>query len=220
MIITKRRKHKYLCGILLLFTVSGSLAKGDGSAAADKDLGPWSVMLYRVSTANQSFGDVLIGKYSSYGEDIYAAELAYTLDRKNLIRRFFGLVFDTVQVAGNVAYRHDYAHHDNVEEGNLYLILRWTKFPWEKYLRNSIAIGDGLCYVSHTPFANGRGNKPANDFSKFLNYLMLEITFAAPSYPQLQLAIRMHHSCTAWGTFPKNANAGSTSIGFGIRYYF
>ncbi|HBY55802.1 MAG TPA: hypothetical protein DEG23_03190, partial [Coxiellaceae bacterium] len=59
-----------------------------------------------------------------------------------------------------------------------------------------------------------------DDFSRLLNYLLVEITFALPSHPELQLAVRVHHRCTAWGTFPKNANAGSTNVGLGIRYYF
>lgn len=207
--------------LLLLISVGSSLLGSAPIFAANEDLGPWSVMLYRGGTAKQTFGQVLSGKYSSFGETIYAAEVAYTLDQSNLFRRFFRFLFiDTVQVAGNLAYRHDDNHHDNVKEGNLYLIWRWTKFPWERYLSNSLAIGDGVSYDSHPPFANREDNQPANNTSKLLNYLILEATFALPSYPQLQLVARMHHSCTAWGTFPKNASAGSTNIGLGIRYYF
>lgn len=197
-----------------------SMFSGATIFAANDDLGPWSVMLYRGGTAKQSFGEAITGHYSSFGETIYVAEVAYTLDQSNLIRRFFKPVFDTVQVAGNLAYRHDYRRHDNVKEGNLYLVWRWTKFPWERYLSNSLAVGDGVSYDSHPPFANIETNMPASDYSKLLNYLMLEATFALPSNPELQLVFRVHHSCTAWGTFPKKANAGSTNIGLGIRYYF
>ena len=188
--------------------------------ASNEDLGPWSAMFYRGGTAKQTFGQVMQGKYTSFGETIYAAEVAYTLDQNNLIRRFFRPLFDTVQVAGNLAYRHDYTNHDNVKEGNLYLIWRWTKFPWERYLSNSLAIGDGVSYDSHHPFANREAGQPINNFSKLLNYLILEATFALPSRPQLQLVFRMHHTCTAWGTFPKKASTGSTNVGLGIRYYF
>ena len=177
-------------------------------------------MFYRGGTAKQNFGQVISGQYSSFGETIYAAEIAYTLGQGSLIRLFFKPLFDTVQVAGNFAYRHDYVNHDNVKEGNLYLIGRWTRFPWESYISNSLAIGDGLSYDSHPPFANRENNQPASNFNKLLNYLMLEATFALPSNPQLQLVFRMHHTCTAWGTFPKNPSAGSTNIGLGLRYYF
>jgi hypothetical protein len=188
--------------------------------AATPDLGPWSALIYYGGTANQTFGQVLSGEYSGVGETIYAAEVAYTLDQKNLIRRFFRPLFDTVQIAGNLAYRHDYAHSDNVKEGSLYLIWRWTKFPWRRYLSTSLAIGDGISYASHSPLADQEPGKPANNFSRLLNYLMLEATFAMPSQPQLQLVVRLHHRCTAWGTYSKNANAGSTNAGLGLRYYF
>lgn len=207
--------HSLRCvilGVLLIcfFSTSANAA----------DLGPWSVLFYWGSTAKQVFGDVMLGKYTSFGEDIYAAELAYTLDQKNIIRRFFKPVFDVVQVAGNLAYRHDYANHDNVKEGNLYLIWRFTRFPWSRYLKNSVAIGDGLSYDSHPPIADMEKDKPSSDFGRLLNYLLLEVTFALPSHPNFELAFRVHHRCTAWGTFPGNPNAGSTNIGIGLRYYF
>lgn len=199
-----------------IFYFMSSLA----SSNINKELGPWSGLIYCGGTAKQVFGDVITGKYSSFGETIYAAEIAYILDQNNLIRRFFHPVFDIVQVAGNIAYRHDYAHHDNVKEGNLYLIWRFSRFPWSRYLRNSVAIGDGVSYASHPPIADVELGKPASEYGRFLNYLMLELTFALPAYPQFELALRVHHRCTAWGTFPGNANAGSTNVGIGIRYYF
>jgi hypothetical protein len=209
---------------LLLLSVVGIILQSSSptsfAANANGDLSSWSAMFYYGGTAKKTFGQVILGQYISFGETIYAAEVAYTLDQNNLIRHFFKPLFDTVQIAGNLAYRHDYAHHDGVKEGNLYLIWRLTKFPWERYLSNSLAIGDGISYDSHPPFVNRESNQPASKFSRFLNYLMLEATFAWPSTPQLQLVVRLHHTCTAWGTFPKNANAGSTNVGLGVRYYF
>jgi hypothetical protein len=184
------------------------------------DLGPWSGLFYVGATAREPFGDLFMGKFSRYGENIYALEAAYTLNQKNIIRRFFRPVFDVVQLAGNIAYRQDYINHDNDQEGNLYLIWRFTRFPWNQYLKNTVAIGDGVSYAFHAPYADVEKGKPQSDFSRFLNYLMLEITFALPSQPNFELVLRMHHRCTAWGTFPGNASAGSTNIGIGLRYYF
>ena len=184
------------------------------------ELGQWSALFFRGNTATQVYGDILQGQYNSFGEEIYALELAYTLDKDNLIRRFFNPIFDVVQVAGNVAYRHDYTNHDNVKEGNLYMVWRFSRFPWNNYIKNSIAIGDGFSYASKPPFADIEPDKPRDDYSKLLNYLLAEFTFALPSHPEFELAIRLHHRCTAWGTFPKKANAGSTAVGIGLRYYF
>ncbi|EKE01177.1 MAG: hypothetical protein ACD_21C00199G0003 [uncultured bacterium] len=207
--------------LLLICIICEVLFSSASVSAATSDLGPWSAMLYCGGTAKQSFAQIITGDYSGFGETIYVAEAAYTLSPRNLFRRLFRpLLIDTVQVAGNLAYRHDYVHHDNVKEGSLYIIWRWTKFPWESYLGNSLAIGEGVSYDSHPPFANRAGDLSEDKYSRLLNYLMLEATFAIPSKPQLQLVLRMHHNCTAWGTFPKKANAGSTNVGLGVRYYF
>jgi len=218
MIVTKT--NHMIFRALIIFIASSFFLTASADNEPNSELGPWSAMFYVGGTAKEVFIDAIMGKYTSYGETIYAAELAYIIDKKNLFRRIFSPVFDTVEVAGNLAFRHDRIHGDNVKEANLYIIWRFSKFPWSNYLRNSIAIGDGISYASHAPLADREPNKPAHEFSKFLNYLMLEITFALPKYPNLQLLLRTHHRCTAWGTFPKNPNAGSTNIGVGIRYYF
>jgi hypothetical protein len=213
---------RIICKILVILIVTSYFLTALANAESDSDieLDPWSIMFYVGGTAKEVFIDAIRGKYSSFGETIYAAELAYTLDKKNLFRRIFSPVFDTVEIAGNLAYRHDRTHKDHVKEANLYIIWRFSRFPWRKHLRNSIAIGDGISYASHSPFADHEKGVPVNGHSKLLNYLMLEVTFALPKYPNLQLILRSHHRCTAWGTFPKNANAGSTNVGLGIRYYF
>ncbi|MDR1057507.1 MAG: hypothetical protein LBL17_02940 [Coxiellaceae bacterium] len=212
--------HIYLFKILLLIAINIFPRDVVANSTNIYDLKPWSVLFYGGGTAKQTFGDVILGKYTSFGEIIYATELAYTFDHNNLIRRFFKSVFDVVQLAGNIVYRHDYRHHDNVKEGNLYLIWRFTRFPWSSYLRNSVAIGDGISYDSHPPFADRLPEKPASDFANLLNYMVLEITFALPSHPEFELALRLHHRCTAWGIYPKNRSAGSTNVGIGVRYYF
>ncbi|HBS52317.1 MAG TPA: hypothetical protein DEA62_05010, partial [Coxiellaceae bacterium] len=77
---------QYIYKILLVFVISSLLLNVAANAANNSDTGPWSVLFYRGNTAKQVFGDVMIGKYNSYGEEIYAAELAYTLDQNNLVR--------------------------------------------------------------------------------------------------------------------------------------
>jgi len=218
-------QRKYYAIILLMFIFIGV-------ARANCDAKPWSVLLYTGGTAKQTFGNVIMGRYSPFGEDLYTIELAYTLKQDNLVRRFlnFFLFLDTAQIATNYTYRRDYRHHDHVNEGDLYLVGRLTRvprffgenieFPWHNYLITTFAIGDGMSYASHPPLADQIEGLPSSDFNRLLNYLMLEVTFAMPSYPNLQLVGRIHHRCTMWGVYPKNINAGSTSVGVGIRYYF
>lgn len=219
-LMTLKKKVAVILRALTIFVIASPLCSVAANGSSHTDLGPWAVLFYRGVTAKQVFGDVMLGKYSSFGETIYVAELAYTLEQNNLIQRFFRPVFDVVQIAGNVAYRHDYTNNDNVKEGNLYLIWRFSRFPWSNYLKNSIAIGDGVSYDSHPPFADREPNQPVANFGRLLNYLLLELTFALPSCPEFELALRVHHRCTAWGTFGGNSNAGSTNVGIGLRYYF
>ena len=180
----------------------------------------WSTLFYYTSTSKKTFGEVLVGEYDRFGEDLYTAECAYSLPTHNVFRSMFYPIFNDVWLATNLTYRRDYHNHDCVMEGNLYVVWRFNNFPWNSYLKNSVAIGDGISYASHPPFADREVGQEARNFSRFLNYMMLEITFASPRYERLELVIRLHHRCTAWGTFPKDANAGSTGMGVGIRFYW
>lgn len=200
----------------------GSFARAEGRQ-------PWSLLFYYGATSSTTFIDTIAFKYHPAGEDIYTAEIAYTLTQQNPITRFFSPLLDTVQFATNYTWRHDYKHDDNVSEGDLYIIWRWTKwpkifstaeFPWNKYIVTTFGCGEGFSYASHSPYADRTVGEPADNFNKLLNYLMLEVTFALPSHPEWQLVGRLHHRCTMWGLYPKQRSAGSTAAGVGIRYYF
>jgi hypothetical protein len=178
-----------------------------------------SLLFYVGQTSQQQFGQLLQFKFNSAGETIYTTELAYILNRNNIIRRVFHPIFDVMQIAANAGLRVDTWHHDNVEEGDLYLIGRRTEWPWNHYLNTSLAIGDGISYVSHVPYVDKLTADTDAHFQRLLNYLMIETTFALPSKPEWQLALRLHHRCTMYGVYG-HGNAGSTSVGAGIRYYF
>ena len=223
MLIMKKNYNisKFVCLLVFVLTLNISITTSARAQNYEDALkGPWSSMFYFGGTSNEVFIDAIIGKYSSFGENIYAFELAYILDRENLFRSIFSFFFDTVEIAGNVAFRHDFRRGDNVKEANLYLIWRFAKFPWRDYLRTTIGFGDGISHASHIPFADREAGETIENHSRTLNYLMLELTFALPKYPNLELLIRTHHRCTAWGTFAGNPNAGSTNVGFGLRYHF
>lgn len=183
------------------------------------DLGPLSIMYYQGETAKQQFGDVMHGEFTKADEMLYSVELAYLLDYNNIIRKIFHPIVDTVQIAGNIGLRYDQPHNDHMGEGDLYLVVRWTKFPWRDYLSSSFAIGDGISYLTHIPYTDRFTSSKSNDFRKLLNYLMLEMTFAMPSHPDWQLVARVHHRCTMYGVYG-NSRGGSTNVGLGIRYYF
>lgn len=180
---------------------------------------PWSVMLYAGATAYQTLGPLLTGKFTSAKEQVYTAELAYNLSQENPIRKFLRPVVGTVQVAGNVGYRHDLKpHYSGIEETDVYVVARWLHFPWNKYIVTSFAVAEGVSYTSHVPRIEIE-DADATGSRRLLNYLMGEATFALPSHPEWQLVVRVHHRSTAYGVFG-NTNGGSNTVGLGIRYAF
>ena len=180
----------------------------------------WSVAGYVCTTGEQSFGQILTGNFSRIHETIYTLEGAYALAEDNLLCRIFHPLFDTIQTAAAVTYRHECPHHQKAWEGDLFLMGRFSRFPWSKYLETTFAFGDGISWASDNLYSDGDATLPRERCSRFLNYLMMEFSFALPRFPSLQFLLRLHHRCTAWGTYPKTASAGSTSIGIGLRYIF
>ena len=179
---------------------------------------PWSLMFYTGVTAKQPFGRIIRAQYSSASETLYAMELAYTLHQSNIIRRVLQPIVGTVQIAGNIARRIEHRDAPQGMEYDLYLIFRWINFPWNKYLTTTLAVGEGVSYVSHIPYEELDGIT-SDDSRRLLNYLMFEATFSLPSHPEWQLLVRLHHRSTAYGIFG-NTNGGSNNVGIGIRYYF
>jgi len=203
--------------LLILFSISSYCW------AAQQDDRQWSVMFYHGNTAQESVANILHLRYSSAGEEIYSAELAYALAKTNPVTLFFNHLFiNRFQLAGNIAERHDYRAPDHkwVTEGDVYAMIRRTHFPWDRYLRTSLAFGEGLSYAADKIYVENNGT--AGDSSpRLLDFLTFEITFALPQYPYLELVGRIHHRSGAWGLFyPFHDHPGSNNIGLGIRYYF
>lgn len=166
---------------------------------------PWSFMLYRGTTAEEKLEEVLLGRYHSAGETIYSAELAYIMYKKQ--------PWFLIQLAGNIAGR--FADHSKmVPEADLYGMLRYTNFPWNKYLLTTLAVGDGFSYAAGIPAVEGEGSK------NMLNYLIFELTFALPRYPNLRLVGRIHHRSSVFNLYAGAERTGSNNVGIGIRYYF
>jgi len=80
-------------------------------------------------------------------------------------------------------------------EFNLLTNVRWNKFFWDRYLETSAAAGLGVSYATEIPeferlahCADGSCNS-----NRLMAYILGELTFALPKYPQWAAVMRIHH---------------------------
>lgn len=96
------------------------------------------------------------------------------------------------------------------------LYARWKKFPWNDYLRTTVAVSTGLNYASG--ISRIEREKSEKHQSRVLHYLSPEITFGLPDRPDLDLVFRFHHrSGGDLGVF-NHTGGGSQYQTVGLRY--
>jgi hypothetical protein len=182
-----------------------------------EDLRPWGVMYYHSWMTDNNISEVitahnLVFRYGTMD----TLEISHTLSPHNLFRRLLQPFVCIVQVAGNVTRRID--PNGIIYEFDPYLIVRWEHFPWDRYLVNTFAFGDGFSYATGLP-AREVKDSSTDSPKRFLNFLLLEVTFALPTHPEWELVVRVHHRCGAWGAFGAG-NLSSNAVGLGVRYLF
>jgi hypothetical protein len=92
--------------------------------------------------------------------------------------------------------------------------LRYRGFPWDRYMVNTLAFGEGASYATTTP---PKEVEEAGESRRLLNYLMFEATLAAPSHPRVALFYRIHHRCGIYGAVSEGS---SNYVGMGLRCWF
>lgn len=177
----------------------------------------WGVLVYHSWMTNNNIGAVLTWQnvHSKYGT-MNSIDLSYQLAPQNPLRRFFQPLVSTVEVAGNFGQRRD--PNGLIYEFDPYLNFRWKSFPWNNIITTTFSIGDGLSYATGIPLREEH-DSTNNNAKHLLNFLVLEASFAAPKYPDLQFVVRVNHRCGAWGLFGAG-NLSSNAVGVGIRYLF
>ena len=120
-------------------------------------------------------------------------------------------------MSANITYQND--KNKNLVEFNPYFDIRWNDFPWNHFIKTSVAVGEGISYATRHPFQEVRDPTKAAEAKVLLNYLMFEVGFSLPKYPQWQLFLRIHHRSGAYGVFCRGI-VGSTAVGIGLRYHF
>ncbi len=115
------------------------------------------------------------------------------------------------------------------EEIWLALYARWRYFPWNDYLRTTVAVSTGLDYASAIPqyeiYYSGK-----NQGERLLHYLSPEATFGLPSMPDTDFVIRSHHrsgggqyfgdNVPVYGPLFHGVKGAAQYLTFGVRQRF
>lgn len=188
--------------ILLLTFVVAFLLTLPQTAETKED---WAVTLYG---ASQLWGNIWQTFYSpDFEPSYYFVALAVS-------RRMFSFQKHLdLELEGQGVKHLGNQHH---WEFNGLFTLRWLTFPWNKYIDTTIAIGEGLSYATETPKLEAETHKNS---LQFLNYLMMELTFALPETPKWSLAVRIHHQSGIFGIFD-GVQGASNALCIGLKYKF
>jgi len=119
--------------------------------------------------------------------------------------------FISFEVEGQLGKYFGQEHQGQI---NGLIIARWLKFPWDKYVDTSFAVGDGLSYNTHTSDVEKDDDE---DAGRWLNYLMFEVTLGLPKYPRWDFVYRIHHRSSIRGLIGAGA---SNFVTAGFKYAF
>lgn len=175
----------------------------------------YQVMYFYGITCTDPLMRIFQGEFHRWPEHIQSLEFSYTLSENNFLRRLVSPLVGVVQIVGNTTLRVG-SRENTIYEFDPYIAFRWANLPWNHYVNTSLAIGEGISYATSVPSIERRYS---DNTKRLLNYLMLEATFAPPSYPRLQLVARIHHRSGAYGLYHAD-NSGSNDVGLGLRYLF
>jgi hypothetical protein len=93
--------------------------------------------------------------------------------------------------------------------------LRWTDFPWNRYIYTTAATGVGMTY-SERIFTIERERHPGRYRSHVKFYWPLQVTLAHPHHRQHQLMVFIHHH-SGGRIFDRG---GVNALGVGYRHVF
>ncbi len=171
-----------------------------------------------IMTTNEMYHDMVFD-FGSLGPGmLYSGEVNYQLDKNNWARKYLAplLFASTIELNANVTYETDPT--GPLWEFNPYFSFRWRDFPWNQSLLTTIGIGEGVSWASHNPQQELDSEDNDGDGSKFLNFLLFEVTFSLPEHPEWQVIYRLHHRSSVFGTYCEGT-MGSTATGVAVRYW-
>ncbi len=107
------------------------------------------------------------------------------------------------------SYRH--WGRQSLWETNFAVAVRWTHFPWDRYLDTSASFGQGVSFASERPVLE----QPTR---RLLHYMHAELEFRPPAHDRVALVGRLHHRSGVFGLY--GVTGGSNFLTLGLRYRF
>ena len=196
----------FRCLLYPVVLISLSLFSFECALAGDvtTDNRKWFLTIYGGPSAQPDLENVLLFNMR-FEDDTYIAVAA-------LAREFWR--YDnwmSFELEGQVG---KYFGKEHQWQFNGLVIARWNRFPWDKYLDTSFAVGDGLSCNTKTSEVEKRDDEDAGNW---LNYLMFELTLGLPKYPRWDFVYRIHHR----SSIRERIGAGASNFAtFGIKYSF
>lgn len=99
---------------------------------------------------------------------------------------------------------------------NIGFVLRWRDFPWNKFLRTTLAAGPGFSYSFQPWTADFQRHEDDKDRSRLKFWLPIEVTVALPWFPRHQFLAFIDHQ--SGGTLFDRG--GVDAWGLGYRFEF
>lgn len=187
----------YLALVLLAWTLPAQ-ARTDSPR-------PWSLTVFGAKQTQVALLDIFANQH--YLKESYLGALA--------VAREFARTGDDLawEVEGQVVKHFGKQHN---WELNTLVVARWHRFPWDRYLDTSAAVGEGLSLASRTP---GVETEDHDNTSPLLNYLLFEVAVELPELSQWHFVVRIHHRSGIYGLI-NNVHGASNFLGTGVKYVF
>lgn len=171
-----------------------------GATARDR-----TVFVYGARWTDNRWADIMRGQTEFEGSYLGAVGVSQAL------RRFS----EDLLLEAEVSLARHWGEQDHFEL-NAALNLRWSRFPWDRWVDTTFAYGLGPSYAFTQPAVEAEPDQPA---SRGLVFMVTELTFAPPQADGRWAGLlRIHHRSGAFDLVSEAS--GSNFIATGIRYRY
>ncbi len=200
----------FFCFLVLLglFVAPPQQALAQGHEPQNHEASPWLLGFYVGALDKQRFIDIPTQPWTVRLEPSFIGAFNVTF----VAHRFESLPID-LEVDGVLAKRFG---RDDEWEAAVVPMVRWKAFPWNDYLYTTFRLGlIGASYVSDVSPWELKNSHTATG-SRFLNFLVPELTFSSGPAADWETFLRVHHRSGGYGTI-NGVYGGSNYVSVGYR---